>query len=174
MQCFNLSTIMFLQELQTHTRGFSASKIKKAFHFGSDKVSRTIKSYKLNKVVPKSPMRGPTKLTAEVLAYIHTMLYADAHSTLELIKSSVEQRFNIAIALSTVSRGCKQLNYKYKPPKRKQKLEEDQMIAKRIIEIGHKWEIIAKYLPGRSGIQVKNRFNSFLKKKLNKMNFLFE
>ena len=106
-------------------------KSKKAFHFGSDKVSRTIKSYKLNKVVPKSPMRGPTKLTAEVLAYIHTMLYADAHSTLELIKSSVEQRFNIAIALSTVSRGCKQLNYKYKPPKRKQKLTAKQ-IADRV------------------------------------------
>ena len=77
MQCFNLSAIMFPPRITdeekiifAHTRGFSASKIKKAFHFGSDKVSRTIKSYKLNKVTPKSPKRSPTKLMAELLAFI--------------------------------------------------------------------------------------------------------
>ena len=77
MQSFNLSAIAFPpritdeKKLYLHTLMVSQQvKLKKAFHFGSDKVSRTIKSYKLNKVTPKSPKRSPTKLMAELLAFI--------------------------------------------------------------------------------------------------------
>ena len=61
-----------------------------------EKIYRTINGYKLNGFVPDSSKRVPTKLTAEVLAHIHTILYADARSTLSLMQSSVKQRFNIA------------------------------------------------------------------------------
>lgn len=45
--------------------------------------------------------------------------------------------------------------------------EEDQMLLCLYYQVGHKWSKIATYLPGRTEGQVKNRFYSHIKKKLN-------
>ena len=47
------------------------------------------------------------------------------------MRKTISERFQLAISLSTVSRGCKKLNYHYKPPKHKQALTPKQ-IADRV------------------------------------------
>ena len=43
---------------------------------------------------------------------------------------------------------------------------EDALLVNLYYQIGHKWSLIAKYMPGRSEAQVKNRFYSHIKKRL--------
>jgi len=43
---------------------------------------------------------------------------------------------------------------------------EDALLVSLYYQLGHKWSSIAKYMPGRSEAQVKNRFYSHIKKKL--------
>ena len=113
------------------TRGFTIRKIKEAFHFGTSKVSETIKYYKRTGNVPKSQQREPPKLTSEVLAHIHSMIFADAHITLQKMQKGIAERFQIAVSLTTVARGCATMKYQYKPPKHKQMLTPKQ-IADRV------------------------------------------
>ena len=44
------------------TRGFTIRKIKEAFHFGTSKVTETIKHYKRTGDIPKPQQRTPQKL----------------------------------------------------------------------------------------------------------------
>ena len=71
------------------------------------------------------------KLRPEIITYIHQILYADAHVTHKMIKTSIQERFETTISLATISRGCAMLNYKYKLPKHKQMLTPKQ-IADRV------------------------------------------
>ena len=80
--------------------------LKNTFKFGSDKVSRTIREYKRLGKVPEPVKASPKKLTAGVLAIIHEMFYGDAHSTLEMIQKTVQERLEMSIAISTIARGC--------------------------------------------------------------------
>lgn len=43
--------------------------------------------------------------------------------------------------------------------------EEDELILQHVRLIGTKWDIIEKFLPGRTGKEIKNRYNSHLSKK---------
>ena len=43
---------------------------------------------------------------------------------------------------------------------------EDNLLVMLYYQLGHKWSLIAKHLPGRSEAQVKNRFYSHVKKGL--------
>ena len=66
------------------TRGFTIRQIRDAFHFGNTKITEVIKEYRRTGMVPKPKANhAPTKLTHEVLSAIHTMIYNDAHVTLE-------------------------------------------------------------------------------------------
>ena len=42
--------------------------------------------------------------------------------------------------------------------------EEDNIICRNVKEIGKNWEIIAKFLPGRTPISIYNRYNAILEK----------
>lgn len=108
-------------------RGFSLRKIKETFHVGSDKVSETIKYYRRTGSIPKPPERKRTKLTQTVLSEIHNMIYADAHVTLQQMQKNIAERFQLAVSISTVARGCSIMNYQYKPPKHKQILTPKQI-----------------------------------------------
>jgi len=44
--------------------------------------------------------------------------------------------------------------------------QEDELIVKLLKEVGNRWSLIANHLPGRTEGQVKNRFYSFIKKRL--------
>lgn len=99
------------------TRGFSTRQIRDAFHFGNTKISEVIKEYKRTGVVQKPKQNHkPTKLTHEVLLKIHTMIYNDAHATLETMQSTISQQFNMAISIASIENGCKKLHYCYRHP----------------------------------------------------------
>merc|ERR1719181_457699 len=51
-------------------------------------------------------------------------------------------------------------------------LEEDQKLLKAHETMGNKWADIAKALPGRTDNQIKNRWNSALRRELRKLNRL--
>ena len=104
-----------------HTRQVSQRKIKEYLHIGSDKVSRVIRHYKSTGEILK-PNREKYKLTPEILAHIHQKIYGDAHITLNQLQKSISEKFEMAIAISTIAEGCKMLRYKYKPPKHRQLL----------------------------------------------------
>ena len=79
-------------------------------------------------MVPKPKANhAPTKLTHEVLSAIHTMIYNDAHVTLETMQKSISQQFSMAISIASIQNGCKKLNYCYKPPQHTHLLTSKQM-----------------------------------------------
>lgn len=45
-------------------------------------------------------------------------------------------------------------------------VQEDELVVKLLKEVGNRWSLIANHLPGRTEGQVKNRFYSFIKKRL--------
>jgi len=45
-------------------------------------------------------------------------------------------------------------------------VQEDELLVKLLKEVGNRWSLIANHLPGRTEGQVKNRFYSFIKKRL--------
>ena len=79
-------------------------------------------------MVPKPKANhAPTKLTHEVLSAIHTMIYNDAHVTLETMQKSISQQFSMAISIASIQNGCKKLNYCYKSPQHTHLLTSKQM-----------------------------------------------
>ena len=70
------------------TRVFSIRKIKEAFQVGTDKINATIKYYKRTGEVPPPQKKSSRKLSPEILASIHNMIYADAHVTLETMRKT--------------------------------------------------------------------------------------
>ena len=46
------------------------------------------------------------------------------------------------------------------------KEEEDNLIMSKFTELGRKWKIIATFLPGRTNLQVHNRYNQHIRKKM--------
>jgi myb proto-oncogene protein len=48
---------------------------------------------------------------------------------------------------------------------------EDSYILKMFLKIGSKWREIARGLPGRTGNQIKSRFYSFIKKRIERTKF---
>ena len=114
-----------------HVRGFSQRIIKKTFHFGSDKISRTIRFFNDNGVIPKPLEQHPkTKLTPEVLAAIHQTLETDARTSFQKLQQIIKERFEIAICIATLASGCRQLNFKYMPPKHTMHLTPQQKAAR--------------------------------------------
>ena len=109
-----------------YTRGFSQRVIQKSFHIGSIKVNRTIQYYKKNKEIPKPKNTTAKKLTENILLYIETTLINEAHTTLQEMQNQIKSKFQMAISLATLSRGCKKLNFSYKPPKHCQLLTQTQ------------------------------------------------
>ena len=63
-------------------------------------------------------------------------------------KTSVQQRFKIALSLTTVDRAC--------------------------AKYGRKWRTKAQSVPGRADIQIKSRFESYIKKKVATLNLMFK
>ena len=55
--------------------------------------------------------------------------------------------------------------------KKKWTLEEDQQIVKLYMKYGTRWSEIARNVDGRTDNQIKNRFNSNLKKRLQDKEF---
>jgi len=51
-------------------------------------------------------------------------------------------------------------------------VEEDDLLVSAHATIGNKWALIAKHLPGRTDNQIKNRWNSALRRELRKLNRL--
>ena len=45
--------------------------------------------------------------------------------------------------------------------------DEDDLIMKNVLKHGQKWEVIARFVRGRTPTMIKNRFNSCFKKKMN-------
>ncbi len=45
--------------------------------------------------------------------------------------------------------------------------EEDEVILKKVEELGHKWTKIAAFLPGRSDLNIKNRWFNFIRRHCN-------
>ena len=56
--------------------------------------------------------------------------------------------------------------------KKKWTLDEDLLIVKLYFKLKSRWSEMAKYVPGRTDNQIKNRFNSNLKKRLDDKAFL--
>ena len=100
-----------------YTRGFSQRVIKAAFHFGSDKISRVITSFKETGSIPGPLTRQNYKLTQEIMTYIETKLASAAHTTLAELQTQIKTRFQTAISISSLFYGCNQLKFYYKPPK---------------------------------------------------------
>ena len=99
--------------------GFTQREIKEYFHFGSSKVSRVIHEYNETGEVPESlKSHPPTKLTPDMLLHIHQCISHNAHTTLEEIQKSALENLNVKIATSTISIGCSQMRYHYKPPQK--------------------------------------------------------
>ena len=62
MSVLNLSTVRFPLRTTDEekiifapTRGFTIRQIKSAFHFGSTKITKTIRSFRVNGTIPSTP-----------------------------------------------------------------------------------------------------------------------
>ncbi len=62
------------------------------------------------------------------MANIHGSISSDAHTTLERMKTNIQQQLNINISISSVYNGCMQMRFKYKPPQHEQQLTEQQKL----------------------------------------------
>ena len=131
------------------TRGFTIRKIKEAFHFGTSKVSETIKYYKRTGNVPKSQQREPPKLTSEVLA-----------SFIEGLISIISDESGIELPPSPI---------KDSPFTN----EEDQNILQCYIKFNGQWNKISRLIKGRTPEQIKNRYNTVIKKRVAHGKFTF-
>lgn len=85
----------------------------------------------------------------------------------ELLKRLVKQFGNkawSAISRALEGRSGKQCRDRYKNhlcpaiKKGEWSTEEDRILARKLAEVGHKWAEIAKHLPGRTDLSVKNRY----------------
>lgn len=109
-----------------YTHGYPVRQIALVFHYGHHKICRVIKHYRETGETPKPINHCPTKLTPEVLASIYSSISSDAHTTLEQMKTNIQQQYNVNISISSVYNGCTQMRYKYKPPQHEQLLTEQQ------------------------------------------------
>ncbi len=109
-----------------YTHGYPVRQIALVFHYGHHKICRVINHYRETGETPKPINHCPTKLTPEVLASIYSSISSDAHTTLEQMKTNIQQQYNVNISISSVYNGCTQMRYKYKPPQHEQLLTEQQ------------------------------------------------
>jgi len=64
-------------------------------------------------LLPKRPgPRGPSKLTAEVLEFVHQCLQADQRISIIEIKSKIQQKFGVSLHRRTIEKLCKDLTQK--------------------------------------------------------------
>jgi len=64
-------------------------------------------------LLPKRPgPRGPSKLTAEVLEFVHQCLQADQKISIIEIKSQIKQKFGVSLHRRTIEKLCKDLTQK--------------------------------------------------------------
>jgi transposase len=64
-------------------------------------------------LLPKRPgPRGPSKLTAEVLEFVHQCLQDDQKISIIEIKSQIRQKFRISLHRRTIEKLCKDLSLK--------------------------------------------------------------
>lgn len=94
--------------------------------FDQIKYAESFKNTKKNCTIPKPINHQPTKLLPEVLASIHNSIMKDAHVNFEQMKLNIKNEMNINISKSSVSNGCAQMRYQYKPPQHSHLLNEDQ------------------------------------------------
>ena len=104
-------------------------EIKQHFHFGSTKICLIIHEYKQTNEIPKPLKQHPAhKLTLHVLLHIQNCILNDANVTLNQMKNSIFEILHVQLTHTTVSEGCAQLRYHYKPPQKTHDLTEDQKL----------------------------------------------
>lgn len=114
--------------VRLHQKGLSIRKIKAELRTGTDRIQNTIKYFKMFNEIPETKKRGrPSKETEVVLNMIATLTINNRTMSCYQIAKSIIENGQLNISDTTMYRYRLKLQFRYKPPKIRQVLQDYQI-----------------------------------------------